>query len=146
MRLAGFRNTEAMREIVLALPDGSSGDWLRGLGDYLGYESELCGRIRLMESEPVRGTLSSGIVEAVTVGLGSGGAITVLVSGAVSWLRQLAPQGQQPVPTELTMTLPNSGSVTVKTAVTRAWTQAELGEQIDRLVHQLSDADPADAG
>ena len=78
MRVAGFRNTEVMREIVLALPDGSSGDWLRGLGDHLGYESELRGRIGLVESEPVRGTLSSGIVEAVTVGLGSGGAITVL--------------------------------------------------------------------
>jgi hypothetical protein len=135
-----------MREIVLALPDGSSGDWLRGLGDYLGYESELRGRIGLAESEPVREALSSGIVEAVTVGLSSGGAITVLVSAVISWLRQLAPRGQQPVPTELTMTQPNGASVTIKTSVARAWTQAELGEQIDRLVSQLSDADPPRTG
>jgi hypothetical protein len=106
----------------------------------------LRGRIRLVEREPPRGTLSSGIVEAVSVGLGSGGAITVLISGAVSWLRQLASPGQQPVPTELTMTLPNSGSVTIKTSVARAWTQAELAGQIDRLVQQLGDAETADAG
>jgi hypothetical protein len=145
-----------MRDILLALPDGSSGDWLRGLGDYLGYERELRGSIRLVEGGPVQGTLSGGIVEAVSVGLGSGGAITILVSGVVSWLRQLAPREAQPVPTELTMTLPNSASLTIKTAVACAWTQAELGEQIDRLVTQLSDdyragdhpagLDPADAG
>jgi hypothetical protein len=134
-----------MREIVLALPDGSSGDWLRGLSDYLGYESELRGHLRLVESEPARGTLSSGIVEALTVGLGSGGAITVLVSGLVSWLRQLAPREQQPVPAEVTLTFPNGGSVAIKTSVAREWTQAELAQQIDRLVKQISDADPIDA-
>jgi hypothetical protein len=89
-------------------------------------------------------TLAGGIVEAVSVGLGSGGAITVLVSSVVSWLRQLAPRDAQPVPTEITMTLPDSGSLTIKTAVARAWTQAELREQIAILVTRLSDADAAE--
>jgi Effector Associated Constant Component 1 len=135
-----------MREIVLALPDGSSGDWLRGLSDYLSYESELRGRIRPVESGLVPGTLSSGMVEALTVGLSSGGAVTVLVSGIVSWLRQLAPQGQQPVPTEVMVTLPGGSSVAIKTSVAREWTQAELERQIDRLVKQMPGVGPADAG
>lgn len=135
-----------MREIVLALPDGSSEDWLRGLSDYLSYEDELRGQIRLVESGPAPGTLSSGIVIALTVGLGPGGTITVLVSGLVSWLRQLAPQRQQPVPAEVTLTLPNGGSIAIKTSIAREWTQAELGQQIDRLVKQMSDINAADVG
>ena len=131
---------------MLALPDGSSGDWLRDLSDYLSYESELRGRIRPVESGLVPGTLSSGMVEALTVGLSSGGAVTVLVSGIVSWLRQLAPQGQQPVPTEVMVTLPGGSSVAIKTSVAREWTQAELERQIDRLVKQLPGVGPADAG
>jgi Effector Associated Constant Component 1 len=135
-----------MREIVLALPGGSSGDWLRSLSDYLSYEDELRGQLRLIEGGPVRETLSSGLVEALAVGLSSGGAFTVLASGLISWLRQLAPQATQPVPAEVTLTLPSGGSFTIKTSVARAWTQAELEWQVDRLVQQLSGADPADAG
>lgn len=145
MRVVGFSDTEVMREIVIALPNGSSGDWLRSLNDYLGYERELSGRMRLVEGEPGREKLSGGIVEALTVGLGSGGAITVLVSGVVSWLRQLAPHGQQPVPAKVTLTLPNGGGVSIEAPSAQEWTQADLGEQIDRIVKRLTDADPTEA-
>jgi hypothetical protein len=142
-----------MREIALALPDGSSGDQWRSLRDWLGWESELRGHIELVESGAVPGTLGSGLVEALTVGVGSGGAVTVLISAIVSWLRQLGGRGRQLVPVEVTMTLPQGGSLTINTSVAREWTQAELGDQIDRMVRQVSagmspsgtDAD-ADAG
>jgi hypothetical protein len=46
----------------------------------------------------------------------------------------------------VTLTLPNGGIVAIKTSVAREWTQAELGQQIDLLVKQMSGADPIDAG
>jgi hypothetical protein len=128
-----------MREITLALPDGSSGDQWRSLRDWLGREVELRGHVELVEGKAAPGTLGGGLAAALTVGLGSGGAVTVLVSGIVSWLRQLAGGSRRPVPVEVTITLPHGGGFTVKTSVAREWTQAELGEQIDRLAKQVSE-------
>ncbi|HTU76504.1 MAG TPA: hypothetical protein VMG38_23540 [Trebonia sp.] len=122
-----------MGPILLALPDGSSGDQFRSLRDWLGHDSEMRGRIGLVEGEPVPGTLASGVVEALTVGAGSGGAISVLVSGIVSWLRQLARQRRHEVPAEVTLKFADGSTVTIVTAVAQAWTLAELGEQIDHL-------------
>jgi len=96
------------------------------------------GRVGLVEGEPVPGTLAGGIVEALTVGVGSGGAVSVLVSGIVSWLRQLARQRRPDVPAEVTLKFADGGSVTIVTAVAQAWTPAELGEQIDHLAGLVS--------
>ena len=131
-----------MGSIVLALLDESSGEQLRGLRDWLGREAELRGRIQLVESGPVPGTLGGGIVRALSVAVatgtaqgaaGPGGMVTVLVSGIVSWLRQLAGHGRHPVPTEITLDLAGGGRIEIKAPMVRAWTQAELGEQVDRL-------------
>ncbi|HUN36613.1 MAG TPA: hypothetical protein VMU95_31850 [Trebonia sp.] len=127
-----------MGPILLTLPDGSSGDQLRNLRDWLSHESEMRGRIGLVESEPVPGTLGSGIIEALTVGVGSGGAISVLVSGLVSWVRQLAGQRREPVPAEVTVKFPDGGSIKIVTAVAQAWTPAELRDQIDHLAGLMS--------
>jgi hypothetical protein len=127
-----------MGQILLALPDGSSGDQLRSLRDWLGRESELRGHIGSVESVPVAGTLGGGLVKALTIGVGSGGAITVLVSGVVSWLRQLVGLRRQPVPAEVTVEFPEGGSIKIVTAVAQAWTQAELADQIDHLARLIS--------
>jgi hypothetical protein len=70
---------DIMRDIVLAIPDGASGDQLRSLRDWLGQESELRGHVGFPEGDAVPGTLGSGIPEAITAEVGSGGAISALV-------------------------------------------------------------------
>lgn len=112
------------------MPGGASGDQFRSLRDWLSREGELRGRIGLVEGKAVPGTLSSGIVEAITVGIGSGGAITVLVSGIISWLRQVAGQRREPVPAKVTLVLPDGGTVTLETAIMQELTQAELRDLV----------------
>jgi len=136
-----------MGSILLALPDGASGDQLRSLRDWLGREGELRGRIELVESEPVAGTLGGGgILKALSVAVGSGGAITALVSGIVSWLRQLAGQRRQPMPTEVTLEFAGGASIKIVADMVQGWTPAELGDQIDRLAGLVSPRALASAG
>ncbi|TQL90834.1 hypothetical protein FB559_8148 [Actinoallomurus bryophytorum] len=56
----------------------SLADWLRG-------EPDLAGRVRLASSEPREGELGA-LAEAVVVGVGSGGAISVLAASLKTWL------------------------------------------------------------
>lgn len=62
------------------------GDDLRSLRAWLVRENELRGRVSLPTAPPKEGTLGS-VVEVLLAAVGSGGAITVLVSGLISWLR-----------------------------------------------------------
>jgi len=135
-----------MGPILLVLPDGSSGDQFRSLRDWLAHESEMRGQVGLVESEPVPGTLGSGIIAALSVGVGSDSAIGTLVSGIVSWLRHLVRQRRQPVPTEVTLKFPDGGSIKIVTAVAQAWAPAELRNQIDHLAGLVSAGALASAG
>jgi hypothetical protein len=121
---------------MLSLPDGTSGDQWRSLHDWLGRETALRGRVELAESEPTPGRLGNGIVDVLTIGVSSGGAITVLVSGIVSWLRHVARQRPQPVPVSVTLKLPGGGMLKLETALVQAWSQAELRTQIADLAER----------
>jgi hypothetical protein len=134
-----------MDRMVVALPDGSSGEQFRSLRDWLGRESELRGQIVDIEGKPAEHTLGIGVLEALSVGIGSDGAITVLVSGIVSWVRQLGrrrrhglPADGAPVPTEVTLRFADGGSIEISTATAQAWTTAELSSQIEYLVRAVS--------
>ena len=59
---------------------------LRSLRAWLVQENELRGRVSLPTAPPKEGTLGS-VVEVLLAAVGSGGAITVLVGGIISWLR-----------------------------------------------------------
>jgi hypothetical protein len=85
-----------MGPIVLALPDVSSGEQLRSLRDWLGRERELRGQIRDIEGKPGPEALGGGIMKALSVAVGQEGASTVLLSGIVSWLRQVGRQRRRP--------------------------------------------------
>jgi hypothetical protein len=133
-----------MGPIVIALPEGSSGE-LRSLRDWLGREGELRGRIGDIEAKPGPEALGGGLMKALSVAVGSQGAITVLVSGMISWLRQVARQRGQsaqaataPVPTEVTVGFADGSSIEIKTAVVQAWTTAELSSQIEVLARLVS--------
>jgi hypothetical protein len=147
-----------MGPIVLALPDGSSGEQLRSLRDWLSRERDLRGHIADIKSTPGPGKLDGGLMKALSVAVGSEGAITVLVSGIISWLRQVGGQrrpsaaaGSAPVPTEVTLEFADGSSLTMATAIAQAWTPAELSLQIGILARLVSDrglppGDAAEAG
>jgi hypothetical protein len=134
-----------MGPIVLALPEGASGEQLRSLRDWLGHQGDLRGRIGDIEGKPGAEALGGGLMKALSVAVGSGGAITILVSGVISWLRQVAGQrraaalpGSAPVPTEVTMEFADGSSIKISTAVAQAWTAAELSVQIDTLARAVT--------
>jgi hypothetical protein len=128
-----------MERIVLVLPDGTSeAQWI-SLRDWLDGESELRGHLELVAGAAPPGRLSGdGVVTAISVAAGSGGALTVLISGIVSWLRLVA---RQPVPVKVSVALSDGGSVSIETAVACAWTHEQLAVQIASLVDRASQAE-----
>jgi Effector Associated Constant Component 1 len=62
-----------------------TGEDLHALGEWLGGEDELRGRVRTVRS-PIGETELGSIAELLTVALGSGGAGTVLASSLRTWL------------------------------------------------------------
>jgi hypothetical protein len=79
-------------------------DDLRSLRAWLVQENELRGRVSLPAAPPREGTLGS-VVEVLLAAVGSGGAITVLIGGIVSWLRH---RGQD---VTLEITRPDGASI-----------------------------------
>lgn len=121
---------------------GAGLDELLDLRAWLVHEDELRGRVALVQ-ESTGGTLG-GAMEALSVSLGSGGAISVLVAGTLSWFRQRyrhRPGG--------TVTIKFSrgdvGSFEFSADVVGTWTHAEFTEQIRQLAEALGpgDAPPA---
>jgi hypothetical protein len=64
---------------------GGTGEELAALGEWLGGEDELRGRVRTVHG-PVGDTELGSITELLTVALGTGGAGTVLASSLKTWL------------------------------------------------------------
>jgi hypothetical protein len=137
-----------MELTIRLIGGGSSGDLARDLRTWLNHEDELRGRIALVEAPAPPGALGSGVIEAITVGIGSGGAITIAVSGVISWLRQIAgrrDRAERPrVPATIRLEFADGSAAEIVTEVARAWTQAELADQVDRLAAQLGHQLPAD--
>jgi Effector Associated Constant Component 1 len=65
---------------------GGDADELRELLRWLGDEQELRGRARLVHA-PVGESDLGGVVDAVSVAVGAGGAGTVLASALITWLQ-----------------------------------------------------------
>ena len=64
---------------------GGTGEELAALGEWLGNEDELRGRVRTIRG-PIGETELGAITELLTVALGAGGAGTVLTSSLKTWL------------------------------------------------------------
>jgi Effector Associated Constant Component 1 len=73
-------------DIAVTVLGGSDGDEVRGLRRWLGVEDEFRGRIQLLEPGPEPGQLGT-LADTLIVGLGSGGAATVMASALVPWVR-----------------------------------------------------------
>ena len=64
---------------------GGTGEELAALGEWLGGEDELRGRVRTVHA-PIGKTELGSITDLLTVALGTGGAGTVLASSLKTWL------------------------------------------------------------
>jgi len=107
---------------------------LRSLFTWLCEEEEFRGRVRLVEVAPGPGTLG-GWPEVVTVALGEGGAVTVLASAVMSWIRHRT--------SDLTCTLTRSDGTSVELTATRVRGAdlAGLGELVTQTVAVLGESD-----
>ena len=90
-----------------------------------------------MTGELAPGTLGAGDVEAITAALGPGGAVTVL-GRIFSWLRNVAPQRQQPVPFKITIEVPGGGKLEIDTGLVQALSPSELSDQLAKAAELLS--------
>jgi Effector Associated Constant Component 1 len=119
---------------------GAGLDELRNLRSWLVQEDELRGRVALVQEIRAPGTLG-GAAEVLSVSLGSGGAISVLVAGTVSWLRQR--YGHRPGSTvTVKLRRADGGSFELTASAVRAWTPAEITDGIRKLAETL---DPGDS-
>lgn len=75
-----------------SVPDGEilikvEPEYLRSLADWLSHEDALRGRVRPARQPPQPGEMG-GVIELLTVSLGSGGAGAMLVRSICAWLSQ----------------------------------------------------------
>jgi hypothetical protein len=77
-------DTEARVEIVGA---ADVHDELASLSKWLGGESEFRGRVRMLRAQLTDGQMG-GLTDALSIGLASGGALTVPAGWVSVWLRQ----------------------------------------------------------
>jgi hypothetical protein len=76
-----------MEARLLIIGSDDTHDELGSLRQWLGDEPEFRGRVRMQEA-PVQYGQMGGLVEALSVGLASGGALTVLARSVSVWLRE----------------------------------------------------------
>ena len=89
LMVAAVRTTSELGEAVelAVLAQGSDqAEQLRDLYEWLAGVDELRGRIGLAEKPPKSGTLGP-VLEALTVALAPGGAVTALATTTIAWLR-----------------------------------------------------------
>jgi len=106
---------------------------LRSLFTWLVGEEEFRGRVRLVEVAPEPGTLAGGWPEAVVVTLTQGGAVTVLASAVITWIRYRTSE------VTCTMTRPDGTSVELTATRVRGADLSGVGELVEQVAAALSD-------
>jgi hypothetical protein len=116
----------------------AGGEELRSLFTWLAGEDEFRGQVRLVEAAPEAGTLG-GWPEAVVVALGQGGAVTVLASAVIAWVRHRT--------SEVTcmVSRPDGTSVQLTAARVRSTDLAGVGELVEQVAAALGDGDTGDS-
>jgi hypothetical protein len=121
--------------ITLTMTDGSL-DELRALRAWLTQEEQLRGRVTLTQAgAPEPGTLGTAL-EALSVSIGSGGAVTVLITGIMSWIRQRSGQRRAST-TVIKLRRADGATVEISAATAGTWSTAEIAAQIRQLVQDL---------
>jgi hypothetical protein len=99
---------------------GGTGEELADLGEWLGDENELRGRVRAVRG-PASNTELGPATEMLTVALGAGGAGTVLVSSLKTWL----------------MTRRTTAKITVKSAGRSVTLDIQTAADVTPLLEQI---------
>src|SRR5690349_2995669 len=73
--------------LTIRVGGGRREDELLSLRDWLTGEPDLRGRLELLKAPPTPGTLGAA-TDAIAVALGPSGAVTVLASALIAWLRR----------------------------------------------------------
>jgi hypothetical protein len=128
--------------ITLTITDGSL-DELRALRTWLTQEEQLRGRVILtQDGPPGSGTLGMAM-EALSVSIESGGAVTVLVAGIMSWIRQRYGQRHRASTTVIKLRRADGAMVEISAATAGTWSSAEIAAQIRQLVGDLDPGNQA---
>lgn len=98
------------------------------LGNWLGSERELAGRVKLVQRLPQEGEMG-GVFEVLTVALGSGGAVVAMARSLVAWLQTRR--------SDIEITIASSEGATVRLTVHRTKT-----EDLKSLVQEVRAALP----
>jgi hypothetical protein len=117
-------------DVTISVAGREAVEELRSLFTWLAEEEEFRGRVRLVEAAPLPGTLG-GWPEAVVVGLGQGGAVTVLASAVIAWIRHRA--------SEVTCTVnrPDGTSVELTATRVRGTDLAGVGKLVEQVAAAL---------
>jgi hypothetical protein len=107
---------------------------LRSLFTWLAGEEEFRGRVRLVETAPEPGALG-GWPEAVVVALSQGGAVTVLASAVIAWIRHRTSE------VTCTVTRPDGTSVELTATRVRRADLAGVGELVQQVAAALGEDD-----
>jgi hypothetical protein len=130
--------------ITLTITDGSL-DELRALRTWLTQEEQLRGRVTLtQDGPPESGTLGMAL-EALSVSIESGGAVTVLIAGIMSWIRQRYGERHRTSTTVIKLRRADGAMVEIS-ATAGTWSSAEIAAQIRQLVRDLDPGHQADPG
>lgn len=105
---------------------------LRSLFSWLAGDEEFRGRLRLVEAAPQPGTLG-GWPEAVVVALSDGGAVSILVSAVITWIRHRTSE------VTCTVTRPDGTSVELTASRVRRTDLAEASELVKQVAAVLDD-------
>jgi hypothetical protein len=118
-------------ELVLDIGGPSADQYLRELNGWLAAEDELRGRQRLRRRTIATGDMG-GLLEVLTVTLGSGGAGAVLATSLSTWLTQRR--------ADVVVTVTSSDGRQVTVDVHRAADPVELIREVGNLVNPASSA------
>ena len=119
-------------DVTISVAGQDAVEELRSLFTWLAEEEEFRGRVRLVESALLPGTLG-GWPEAVAVVLGQGGAVTVLASAVIAWIRHRT--------SAVTCTVTRADGTSVQLTATRVRSTdlAGVGELIGQVAAALDD-------
>jgi Effector Associated Constant Component 1 len=126
-------------DVTVRIPGESASEDVRALRRWLVVDDEFRGRVSLVDAAPQPGRLGVPI-DMLAVSLGSGGALTTLVSALVAWIRHRTGD------ISIVVQRPDGGSIEVSAQRLRGMDPGAVRTLVDDLAQKLSGGQAADHG
>lgn len=130
---------DAATGLIITITDANP-DELRSLRAWLISEDEFRGRVTIIDEKTAPGTLSGVAWEALSVSIGSGGTVSVLIAGTMAWLRQQYSQRHPASKATVRLRRPDGASIEISATTSSAWSADQIAAQISRLAATLDAA------